>query len=286
MRTVNLEQGSQEWLDYRTTKVGASEVSNLFNANPFCSAEDQTKFLLGLKLGFNSIFTNAAMKAGNDNEAHVVKAVEDAYDIITQPLVGHKGNISASFDGITLDGDIVVEVKYSDYTYNYVKEKGFTPPHYEMQVQQQLLVSGAEKAIFAVMHTETKEVVFDEIYPKAHLHSKIEEKVESFFELMHSKEWKEEDFNEEREDQEWLEAVANYKDAKAMEDEAKKAISRAKKVLIELSNGVRSKGGGISVYPVKGRETINWKGIVEDAHLTVDDRFKKQGASSWAVRIA
>jgi len=286
MTTSNLEQGSQEWLAYRLNKVGASEIANLFNANPFTRAEDQTKYLLGLKLGFNTIFTSAAMRAGNDNEDRIIAAVEGEYGIVTQPLIGHLGRVSASFDGITLDHDLVVEVKYSDHTYNFVKENGFAPPHYEMQVQQQLLVSGAEKGIFAAMNTKTGEVIYDEIYPNKEFHDKIIDKVDAFFDLLESKEWQEDDFNEERDDLDWLAEVQDYKDALSMENEAKAAKAAAKKALIDLSDGIRTKGGGCIVYPSKGRETINYKQIVSDNKIEIDPKYKKQGASSWGIRVS
>lgn len=285
MVTVDLEQGSKEWHDYRKNKVGASEISYLFNINPFCKAEDQTMYLLGLKLGFNTIFQSAAMRAGNDNESRIVKAVEEKYGIVTQPLVAHKGNVSASFDGITLDHDIVVEVKYSAGTYNFVKEKGFAPPHYELQVQQQLLVSGAEKAIFAAMHPETGDVAFSEIFAKEELYGKIISAVDEFFEL-YKRDWKEEDFVGERDDLDWLQAVQEYKEALALEEAAKAAKDKAKKELLQLAGGVRSSGAGCTVYQVKGRESIDYKKIVLDNKIKVDDKYKKTGEATWGIRVA
>jgi len=285
METVNLEQGSKEWHEYRRTKVGASEISYLFGCNPFCKAEDQEKYLIGLKLGFNTIFQNSAMKAGHDNEKEIVEYVEYAYDMPTQPLVGHTGNISASFDGITLDHDMVIEVKFSDSTYDSIK-KNIIPDHYELQVQQQLLVSGAEKAVFAAMQPQTRDIVMIEIFPDEAVHKEIVSKVDSFFERMNSKEWTENDFNEERTDDLWLQLVDNYREAKLLEEEAKQKVKSAKDALIELSVGVRASGGGASVYPVKPRETINYKQIIKDNGIEIDDKYKKVGSPSWSVRLS
>lgn len=285
METVNLEQGSQEWLDYRVEKVGASEVANLFGENPFTKANDQTKYLLGLKLGFNNIFTNAAMRAGNDNEDAIIEYVEKAYDIVTQPLIGNVGKLSASFDGITMDQDLVVEVKYSDHTYNHIQKEQRPPEHYYLQVQQQLLVSGAEKAVFAAMNTKTREVEMCEVLPCPDTIYEIKKRVDEFFVLMDSKSWKEDDFNEDREDLDWLAAVEEYKEAKALETAAKAAMTAAKKSLIALSDGMRSSGGGATVYPVKGRESINYKQVIIDNDLEIDDKYKKTGAPSWSVRL-
>jgi len=285
MQTVNLIQGSEEWLSYRTKKGGASEVSYLFGCNPFCSANDQKKYLIGLKLGFNTIFMNDAMRAGNDNESEIMKVIEDEFDIVTQPLIGYKNNVSASFDGITLDNDVVVEVKHSTKTYEYVKENGNPPEHYYLQVQQQLHISGAGYAIFASMHTDTRDVLHCIVKRDKDVISDIVSKWDIFFELMNSKEWIEEDFNEERDDLDWLHATENYKDALSMEREAKEAKEKAKKALIELTGGVSTKGNGVSVYNSKGRETINYKAIIKDNGIEIADKYKKQGKSSWGVRV-
>lgn len=285
MEVVNLEQGSQEWLDYRLGKVGASEVSHLFGVNPFCKSENQTMFLLGLKLGFNTIFINDAMRAGNDNEAEIIKFIEEKYDIETQPLVGHKGNISASFDGITLERDIVVEVKYSEYTYDYIKKHGEAPDYYELQIQQQMLVSGAGKAIFAAMNPKTRDIAHCELKACDVIQGFIKKNISDFFELMHSKEWVESDFDEERKDEDWLQAVLAYRYAKSLENEAKLAIQAAKETLIGLANGVRAKGAGCSVYPVGQKENINWKKLAEDSQLEVSDKYKKVTPASWGVRL-
>lgn len=286
MEVINLEQGSQEWLDFRKTKIGASELAYLFNANPFCKATDQMKYLIGLKLGFNEIFYNSAMRAGHDNESDIIEYVEKEYDIVTQPLVGYKENLVASYDGITFDNDIVVEVKFSKHTYDYILKHNDAPEHYYLQVQQQLFVSGAEKAIFAAMHSETREVAMCEIYPHQDVHKEIMSKVEDFYILLESKKWKEDDFNEERNDEEWIKAVDNYRIAKLNEDEIKKKVNEAKERLIKLSSGIRSKGAGCTVYPTKGRETVDYKSIIKDNNLSIDDKYKKVVASSWIVRLS
>jgi len=285
MEVINLEQGSQEWHDFRKTKIGASELAYLYNANPFCKASDQMKFLIGLKLGFNEIFYNSAMKAGHDNEKFIIEHVEKEYNIVTQPLVGYKENLVASYDGITFDNDIVVEVKFSKHTYEYIKKNNDAPEHYYLQVQQQLLVSGAEKAIFAAMHSDTREVAMCEIYPHSEVHSEIMAKVEEFYILFNSKKWKEEDFNEERTDKEWVKLTNNYRKAKEAEVKAKEKADKLKQELIELSGNMRSKGNGVSVYPIKGRETIDYKKVVSDNHIEIDNKYKKVGASSWGIKV-
>lgn len=286
MKVINLQQGTKEWHDYRQTKVGASEVSYLFNENPFCSSKDQTKYLLGIKLGFNQIFVNSHMRAGNDNEAEIVAYVEEKYNIITQPLVAYDGDISASFDGITFEHDAVIEVKYSTDTFNHIRTHKTPPRNYYLQVQQQMLVSGAKTAYFASMNKDTREIEVCEVEADAKVQNEIKEKIKDFMEFMHSQEWTADDFNEERTDDEWASLVDDYKIAKLINDEAKQKLDEAKKRLIEASGGSNSKGFGCTVYKTKGRETINYKAIIDDAGLEIDDKYKKIGGESWSIRLS
>jgi len=63
--------------------------------------------------------------------------------------VGENSHISASFDGITFDNRIVFEHKLLNKSLRQIfKENAELPLNYRVQLEQQLLVSGAEKALF------------------------------------------------------------------------------------------------------------------------------------------
>jgi predicted phage-related endonuclease len=68
-----------------------------------------------------------------------------ALDNVMQPLVLQDGLYSASLDGITLEGDLIVEIKAPfrgrDSTLWKAVAGGDVPAHYLMQVQHQLMVS-------------------------------------------------------------------------------------------------------------------------------------------------
>ena len=81
-------------------------------------------------------------------------AARAAYEVQTgnvmQPLVMQDGLYSASLDGITLQGDLIVEIKCPyrgrDSTLWREVESGAVPGHYVAQIQAQLMVSGASHA--------------------------------------------------------------------------------------------------------------------------------------------
>ncbi|WP_230596833.1 hypothetical protein [Xanthomonas albilineans] len=72
---------------------------------------------------------------------------EDLY-----PCVGVEGKLSASFDGLTMPGDMVFEHKTLNAILRDCMVDGCTgadlPIYHQIQMEQQLMVSGAERALF------------------------------------------------------------------------------------------------------------------------------------------
>lgn len=64
------------------------------------------------------------------------------------PVVGTEGDLLASLDGCTILGDVLFEHKMWNEQLAADVRAGTLDPHYYWQLEQQLLVSGAEKVIF------------------------------------------------------------------------------------------------------------------------------------------
>ncbi len=250
MKILNLKQGTQEWEKSRKESFNASETPALFEVNPF--APKNPLELAHLKYGDLVIHKNQAMIAGSENEGWIRERVEEVTGITFQPLVGAWDNderFRASFDGISFDGDEVLEIKFSKYTYEKVKQ-GEIPKNYYLQMQHQLLVSGAKEAIFAAVNPDSREIVIKGGITKDE--KIVEEIIKRWIEF--EKEYKDKKLPPleiERDDVDWELAVMAYKVAEQHYKEAKATFEEAKQTLIELSEGVKTKGFGITVIPVK-----------------------------------
>jgi len=250
MKILDLVQNTPEWEQSRKESFNASETPALFGINPFTPKNPLE--LAHLKYGDLIIPQNKAMKAGSENEAWIREYIEKEVGIPFEPLVAaweEDERFRASFDGISFDGDIVLEIKYSKHTFEMLKN-GEIPSNYYLQMQHQLLVSGACEAIFAVANPDTKEVIIkDDIKRDYEI---VEEIIKKWIEF--EKEFKNKKLpplEVERKDIEWEFAVTAYKAAEQHYKEAKAAYEEAKQTLIELSEGVKTKGFGITVIPVK-----------------------------------
>ena len=144
---VQLTQGSAEWLTYRQSRFNASESAAVLGVSPW-----QTPYQLWLQKTGRSEGgkANQAMLRGTELEPAARAAYEDQTGLVMQPLVLEAGRYSASLDGMTLDGDLVLEIKCplrgtrSDLWQDV--SVGAVPEHYLVQVQHQLMVAGAQTA--------------------------------------------------------------------------------------------------------------------------------------------
>lgn len=143
---VQLVQGSPEWLEYRRTRRNASESAAVMGVSPW-----MTPYQLWLaKTGRSTPRVTLAMQRGTELEPAARAAYEDRTGLVMQPVVLQDGAYSASLDGMTLEGDLVLEIKCplrgmrSDLWQDVLA--GQVPVHYRVQVQYQLAVSGADHA--------------------------------------------------------------------------------------------------------------------------------------------
>ena len=143
---VALPQGSPEWHCYRQSRRNASESVAVLRLNPWI-----TSYQLWLtKTGRFEPPVTQAMQRGTDLEPVARAAYEEETGLVMQPLVLEAGAYSASLDGMTVEGELIVEIKCrlrgtrSDLWEDV--RQGQVPKHYTVQVQHQMMASGAATA--------------------------------------------------------------------------------------------------------------------------------------------
>lgn len=152
MITLDLIQGSQEWRAKRQECYTASEASAMMGASKY---QTRDQLLAAKSTGIVEEIDGAKQRLfqrGHDAEAINRPAVEALIGQELYPVTGFSEieglPLLASFDGITMDETIIFEHKLSSQNLIASIKNGELEPHYYWQLEQQLLVSGAEKAIF------------------------------------------------------------------------------------------------------------------------------------------
>jgi predicted phage-related endonuclease len=111
----------------------------------------RTELLHELHTGISPEVNTATQRrfdSGHAAEAAARPVAEREIGEELYPVVGSEGKLSASFDGLTMDGRIVWEHKLMNVDLADSLANGIIPDSYHPQLEQQLMVSGAEKALF------------------------------------------------------------------------------------------------------------------------------------------
>lgn len=286
MRIINLEQGTPEWEASRRETFNASECGLLFECSPFHRKENQQDILALIKYHGLKEYQNKAMIAGLEFEPVIREYVEKLIGEPLEPLVGcydEDERFRASFDGITFDGLKILEVKNSKNTYEHVTQYGEPPRHYLLQVQQQLLVSGAVDCLFAVRNPETGEIVTVSIAPDKEMQKEIIERWLAFEKKYKNAPAPIIEDEEERTDEEWQTYAEKIKELNGQIKALDEELKEYKEAVIAMAGGRKAKGCGIQVYPVT-RNTVDYKAII--TQNKIDTAPFTKSTTSWTVKIS
>ncbi|NMY20799.1 YqaJ viral recombinase family protein [Pseudomonas sp. WS 5410] len=148
MKVHNVQQGTPEWLALRASHFTASEAPAMMGASKFQTRND---LLAMKKTGIVPDVTpqqQAAFDRGHATEEMARPLAEEDIGEELYPIVGTSGNLLASMDGATMLGDVLFEHKLWNEKVATQIRAGELAPHYYWQLEQQLLVSGAERVLF------------------------------------------------------------------------------------------------------------------------------------------
>jgi len=138
---INLQQGTKEWLEWRSQGIGASDAPTIMGENPWKSAA----YLLQEKCGgTNTNFKNRDMERGIALEPEARKSYETKVGIRVNPACLQSAKHEwqrASVDGLAADGSAVVEIKCGESVYRKASTSRTVPDYYYGQLQHILAVT-------------------------------------------------------------------------------------------------------------------------------------------------
>ena len=279
---LKLVQGTKEWHDHRAHSRNASETPAVLGVSPW-----QTPYSLWLlRTGRKVQEVTPAMTHGTVLEPAARAAYEKLTGSVMEPLVLTEGDYSASLDGITLDGELILEIKcpFKGQTSELWKSvaTGEVPAHYWWQIEHQLMVSGAAMAHLYVF--DGTEGLLLEVKPKPEVWPLITKAWEEFQKYLDSDTpppLTDKDVRL-REDQEWSIAAKAYIAAKSQADVTAAALDTAKAALIALVLHTSESGAGVKVTRFWKAGSVEYKKI---AVLKGLDLEQYRGKAREEVRI-
>lgn len=187
MKTHSLLQGSPEWLAYRAQHFNASDAPAMMG----CSAyKTRTQLLHEMHTGLTpdvDAATQRLFDAGHRYEALARPVAETIIGMDLYPVTGSSGKLSASFDGLSMCETTAFEHKTLNAELSAVMLPHATgldlPLMYRVQMEQQLMVSGAERCLFMASKWNDDELIEERhvwYYPDDSLREAIERGWEQF----------------------------------------------------------------------------------------------------------
>lgn len=147
MKIIDLVQGSKEWHAHRANHFNASDAPTMMGVSPY---KTRSQLLREMHTGISQDFDSATQRVfdnGHRFEALARPIAEADIGEELYPVVGVSDRFSASFDGITMDGQIIFEHKTLKDEMKVDNGKDL-PLYLRIQMEHQLMVSGAEKCYF------------------------------------------------------------------------------------------------------------------------------------------
>jgi putative phage-type endonuclease len=139
---IALKQRTQEWIKWRHNGIGASDAPIIMGENPWKTAQE----LLREKRGpARASKPNDAMSRGIKLEPQARKfyIARTGNDVKPACLQSKQYSwLHASVDGISSNGNVIVEIKCGESVYQHTSESGCVPDYYYGQLQHILAVSG------------------------------------------------------------------------------------------------------------------------------------------------
>lgn len=170
----DLIQGSQEWLEFRLTHDGASEAAAMLGLSKKVKRNELLHMkATGITKEFSAWVQENILDHGHEVEAMARPIVEKQIGTKLYPVVCSLGRMSASCDGKNMAGNAVWEHKQRNEELFASVAAGVLPDEHWPQVQQVLMVTGADRCIFTVSDGTEENMVSMEVLPDAEKFERI-----------------------------------------------------------------------------------------------------------------
>ena len=192
MKIHDLIQGSPEWLAYRAQHFNASDAPAMMGCSPYKTRAQLLREMHTGVTGAVDVATQKRFDNGHRAEALARPLAEEIIGAELYQVTGSEGRLSASFDGLTLDETTGFEHKALNAELRAAFDSMPAPSvpardadencrclpiYHRVQMEQQLLVSGAERILFMASKWDAEGNLVEEqhvwYYPDTELRAKI-----------------------------------------------------------------------------------------------------------------
>ena len=280
-----MKQNTQEWLEFRKTKIGASDAPVILGMSPWKTPLQLWEEKLGIR-PMQEI--NEAMQRGHNLEP-----------IAREAYINHTGNycvpevvthaeydwMIASLDGIAFDRSIIIEIKCPGKNDHHTASLGKVPEKYYAQLQHQLAVIGLDRLHYFSFRSED-DFYLIEIERDEKFINELISKEKDFWDKLQN--FIEPDLNERdyirKEDSVWESLSSRWIKASQELKRLEKEEKECREALLSSAEGKSCIGGGIRLTKSFRKGAVDYKKIPELVGIDTD-KYRKASSEMWRISV-
>jgi len=228
---------------------------------------------------------NEKMRRGMEMEAEARDSFCVEMKMFYKPavVVHDNGWMMASIDGLSDCKKYAVEIKCGESAHKKALQ-GIIPEYYQAQMQHQMYVLGINK-MFYYTYIGTHGIIL-EVYKDDDFIAKMLEKEKQFWDWVQNPQTSEfaEKCYEERNSQEWKDAAAAFKEAAEMKEIWNAKYDEYRKILIDLSDDMNSRGCGIKITKTIRKGSIEYEKVQQLKGVDLEPH-RKPPITVWNIGI-
>ena len=282
-KTVDLIQGSQEWMAYRKNRIGGSDAPIIMGASPWTTKYELYREKMDL---MPPRPMTLAMERGHKLEPIARKALCHYLGVHLEPLVIEstvRPYLMASLDAISDDGKVAGEIKCPGDEDHAMAVNGYVPDKYRWQLWHIFNVHPDLERLYYFSYHESGPAVI-EFSRDTEKQSTLLHEEAVFMECLNT--FTEPDLSPRdyltREDDRWLGLADQYKTAQSMVKGWTEKLEIARQHLLQECGQSNVMGGGIRVMKVARKGTVDYKAIPELIGVDLEP-YRKKPIESWRI---
>lgn len=280
---VEQNQGSEEWLNWRLGKVGASQTAGIMGISPW-----RSKYETFLDItGRSKPTLNAAMQRGNDREEEGRRRYEEKTHTMMIPACYVHDEIPwmiASLDGIDPYEEKILEIKWPKREVIDNAKKGEVPPHYFCQMQHQMACVPTAKSVDFFCCSEDESVLVTVERDKEYIKQLLIDLTMFYVEHLDPDippDMDETDVMVIENDPEFAAAARKYLMAKEAVNFAKQEETEARQALLDCTDDGSCRGYGVLVKKYYDTR-VDYKKACEETGIDLN-KYKKESQVRWRI---
>jgi putative phage-type endonuclease len=278
---IDVEQNTQEWLDFRKNCIGASDAPIIMGVSPWKTPYELWKE----KRSESKNETNYAMRRGTEMEPEARAYASEMIGADLRPVVCQSTIYPwaiASIDGMDEENTLVVEVKCPGEIDHNIALGGNIPEKYYPQIQHQLFVTGLPMALY--FSYDGDEGCLVRVDRNDDYIKKMMIKEEEFFNSMlsgNAPDMTEKDYVE-KGDEEWFALSTSLISLKNQIKLLQEREEIVRSHLIDLAGGFNCRGAGITMTSYIRKGNIDYSKIPQIKEIDLD-QYRKPDTKTWRI---